>query len=160
MVYKRPETAATCPNKQFRNKSLFSLPICQEEINKVIFVWVYELENNFIFVYNFVINRAKIQKLFFHYRLGTKFFDFFKGKYTDQSKSVFSKILQCLCEARTWEILLPLFSRYLHIISKLSNTGIQEDFSIFCCSYSQKSFTFLPNYFFSEVFSPINKIVF
>ena len=32
------ETGATCPNKQFRNKSLFSLPICQEEINKVIFV--------------------------------------------------------------------------------------------------------------------------
>ena len=34
----RHETAATCPNKQFRNNSLFSLPICQEEINKVIFV--------------------------------------------------------------------------------------------------------------------------
>lgn len=63
-------------------------------------------------------------------------------------------------EARTWEILLPLFSKYLHIISKLSDTGIQEDFSISCCSYSQKSFTILPNYFFSEVFSLINKIVF
>ena len=45
-MYKRPETAETCPNKQFQNKSLFSLPICQEEINKVVFVWVYELENN------------------------------------------------------------------------------------------------------------------
>ena len=44
---KRPETAATCPTKQFRNNSLFSVPICQEEINKVIFAWVYELENNF-----------------------------------------------------------------------------------------------------------------
>ena len=47
-MYKRPEKAATWPNKQFRNNSLFSLPICQEEINKVIFAWVYELENNFI----------------------------------------------------------------------------------------------------------------
>ena len=44
-MYKRPETAATCPNKQFRNNSLFSFPICQEEINKVILVWVYELED-------------------------------------------------------------------------------------------------------------------
>ena len=35
---KRPEAAATCPNKQFRNNSLFSLPICQDEINKVVFV--------------------------------------------------------------------------------------------------------------------------
>ena len=46
-MYKRPETATTCPNKQFWSKThLFFLPICQEEINKVIFVWVYELENN------------------------------------------------------------------------------------------------------------------
>ena len=47
MVYKRAETAATCQNKQFQNNSLFSLPICQEEINKIIFVWAYKLENNF-----------------------------------------------------------------------------------------------------------------
>ena len=47
VLYKRPETAATCPNKRFRHKiHLFFFPICQEEINKVIFVWVYELENN------------------------------------------------------------------------------------------------------------------
>ena len=45
--YKQTETAATCPNKQFRHKiHLFFLLICQEEINNVIFVWVYELENN------------------------------------------------------------------------------------------------------------------
>ena len=38
-VYKRPETAATCPIKQFRHKIHLSfLPICQEEINIVIFV--------------------------------------------------------------------------------------------------------------------------
>ena len=30
VVYKRPETAATCPNEQFRHKiHLFFLPICQ-----------------------------------------------------------------------------------------------------------------------------------
>ena len=39
VVYKRPETVATCPNKQFRHKiHLFFLSICQEEINNVIFV--------------------------------------------------------------------------------------------------------------------------
>ena len=54
-MYKRPETAATCPNKQFRNNSLLSLPICQEEMNKVIFVWVYELENNSQLWVSFVI---------------------------------------------------------------------------------------------------------
>ena len=48
LVYKRPEKAATYPNKQFRNNPLFSLPICQEEINKVILVWVYELENKLL----------------------------------------------------------------------------------------------------------------
>ena len=32
--YKRPETAATCPNKQLRHKiHLFFFPICQEERN-------------------------------------------------------------------------------------------------------------------------------
>ena len=37
VVYKRPETAATCPNKQFRHKiHLFFLPICQEEISEFI----------------------------------------------------------------------------------------------------------------------------
>ena len=47
VVYKQTETAATCPKKQFRHKiHLFFLPIWQEEINKVIFLWVYELENN------------------------------------------------------------------------------------------------------------------
>ena len=47
VVYKWPETAATCPNKQFQHKiHLFFLPICQDEINKVIFVWVHEFENN------------------------------------------------------------------------------------------------------------------
>ena len=35
------------PDKQFRNKiHLFFLPSCQKEINKVIFVWLYILENN------------------------------------------------------------------------------------------------------------------
>ena len=47
MVDKRPETAAICPNKQFWHKIHFLfLPSSQEEINKVIFVWVYELENS------------------------------------------------------------------------------------------------------------------
>ena len=37
--YKRPETVPTCLNKQFRHKIHLSiLPICQEEMNKVIFV--------------------------------------------------------------------------------------------------------------------------
>ena len=41
VVYKRHETAATCRNKQFRHKiHLFFLPICEEEINNVIFVWL------------------------------------------------------------------------------------------------------------------------
>ena len=45
--YKRSEMAATCPNKQFWHKiHLLFPPICQEEINNVIFVWVHELENN------------------------------------------------------------------------------------------------------------------
>ena len=36
---KRSETAANCPNKQFRHKIHLSfLPFCQEEINKIIFV--------------------------------------------------------------------------------------------------------------------------
>ena len=48
VVNKQPETAATCPNKQFRYKiHLFFRPICQEEINNVTFVWVYELEDNY-----------------------------------------------------------------------------------------------------------------
>ena len=39
MMYKLLETAATCPKKQFRHKIyLLFLSICQEEINKVIFV--------------------------------------------------------------------------------------------------------------------------
>ena len=57
MVYKRSKTATTCPNKQFQNNSLFSLPICQEEINKVILVWVYEVETN---VHKQIIIRIQI----------------------------------------------------------------------------------------------------
>ena len=45
MVYKRAETAGTCPiNNSSQNPVAFS-PSCQEYINKVIFVWVYKLEN-------------------------------------------------------------------------------------------------------------------
>ena len=45
--YKQSETAVTYLNKQFRQRNqLLSFPISQEEINYVIFVWVYELKNN------------------------------------------------------------------------------------------------------------------
>ena len=60
MVYKRPEAAQICPNKQFRHKiRLFFLPICQEEINKVFFVWVYELENKLQLCSVFIPNAGK-----------------------------------------------------------------------------------------------------
>ena len=69
VVYKRPETAATCRNKQFRQKiHLPFLPICQEEIN-VIFVWVYELENNsemfwgWPYIYEFWFFHHSVEKL-------------------------------------------------------------------------------------------------
>ena len=35
-----------CINNSEKKTHLFSLPICQEEIKKVIFAWNYELENN------------------------------------------------------------------------------------------------------------------
>ena len=46
MVYKRAETAGTCPiNNSNQNPFVFSAS-CQEYINKFFFVWVYELEKN------------------------------------------------------------------------------------------------------------------
>ena len=57
---KQSETAATCSNKQFWQKiNLFSLPICQEEINKIIFVWIYKLENE----WHLFTNRKGLQFL-------------------------------------------------------------------------------------------------
>ena len=45
-MHKRAETVGTCPITNF-NQNPFVFPFnCQEQINKVIFVWVYKLENN------------------------------------------------------------------------------------------------------------------
>ena len=55
--YIRPEAATTWPNKQLWHKiQLFFIPICHKEINKVILVLAYELENT----WHLLKNRLKI----------------------------------------------------------------------------------------------------
>ena len=66
VVYKRPEKAAT-----WHKINLSFLPICQEEINKVIFAWVYELVNN----------RRNFGVVFYKDRSGSWFDSLSKGFY-------------------------------------------------------------------------------
>ena len=64
-MHKRSETAANCPNKRLRHKiHLFSLPVCQEKINKVIFVGVHLLENNGNQLTGFYTMRAHPERYF------------------------------------------------------------------------------------------------